>query len=505
MARTGPVEFTRTAGRRQVAGQRPHQATPVAPPAAAVFGLQRTSGNRAVARLLTVQRDVPKPKELVTAGKLLGDVQGWAKDQQRSQKVVDTSAVVGLDLSQETNVVEAIKALSAALPALRKATSPFGPGLAALRLALDKANATEAALKVAKDELDRLQAKDVLKEGQAAMAKALAALQGVKGVNAQIKKNLKALHDNMANTEGIHDTINGISQTIGEVRALDTDQGVKPEAVERVLFLLRSFVAVNDPASANVPKPAEVAAMKSQMGSMQADFAGIFGNDAQLGLFVDYADRLMRQIDVRDSMAKVGAPIKQVPGEADARAYFTKLKKQPNPDVFAAYTAFMEAFFFHRDVVNVGDLTATNAALMSASASITGTRSLVCTGYATIGADLLHLAGATKGKIIIAIRASDAQLLAGNVLDDAHAIAKVTRGGQDRYVSNHLTVDTEDAGIGPNAVAWTNKDNPLIRAEGPTMAEAVTAVMQAMADARAAAKARADKKGKAPAKKGAKP
>ncbi|MEN3305387.1 MAG: hypothetical protein V7603_1589 [Micromonosporaceae bacterium] len=56
----------------------------------------------------------------------------------------------------------------------------------------------------------------------------------------------------------------------------------------------------------------------------------------------------------------------------------------------------------------------------------------------------------------------------------------------------------------PNAVAWTNKDNPLIRAEGPTMAEAVTAVVQAMADARAAANARAAKKGKAPAK-GAKP
>jgi hypothetical protein len=308
----------------------------------------------------------------------------------------------------------------------------------------------------------------------------------------------------MADTEGIHDTVNGISQTIGEVHALDTGQGVKPETVERVLFLLRSFVAVNGPVSANVPKPADVAAMKNQMGSMQADFADVFGNDAQLGLFIDYADRLVGQIDVRDSMAKAGAPIKQVPGEADARAYFTKLKKQPNSDIFAAYTAFMSAFFFHRQVATIGDLTATNAALMSEPASITGTRPLVCTGYATLGVELLGLAGATKGKIIIAIRASDAQLLSGNILDDAHAIAKFNRGGQDRYVSNHLIVDSEEAGIGPNAVAWTNKDNPLIRAEGPTMAEAVTAVMQAMADARAAAKARAAKKGKAPAK-GAKP
>ena len=505
MARAGRVEVARTTARRPVAGQRPHQATPVASPAAAVLDLQRASGNRAVARLLAVQRDVPKPRELVTAGKELGDVQGWAKDQQRSQKVLDTSAVVGLDLSQKTNVVEAIKALSAALPALRKASSPFAPGLVALRLALDKANATEAALKVAKDELDRLKANDVLKEGQAAIARALTALQGVKGVNAQIKKNLKILHDNMAGTEGIHDTINGISQTIQDVQALDTDQGVKPEAVERVLFLLRSFVAVNDPTSADVPKPAEVAAMKGQMGSIQADFAGVFGNDAQLGLFIDYADRLVRQIDVRDSMAKAGATIRQVPGEADARAYFTKLKKQPNPDVFHAYTAFMSAFFYHKGVTSIGDLTATNAALMSVPASITGTRPLVCTGYATLGAELLRLAGATKGEIIIGIRASDAQLLSGNVIDDGHAIAKFNRGGQDRYVSNHLIVDTEEDGIGPNAVAWTNKGNPLIRAKGPTMAEAVTAVMDAMANARAAAKARAAEKRMAPAKKKAKP
>ena len=107
--------------------------------------------------------------------------------------------------------------------------------------------------------------------------------------------------------------------------------------------------------------------------------------------------------------------------------------------------------------------------------------------------------------MVIGIRASDAQLLSGNVIDDAHAIAKFNRGGQDRWVSNHRIVDTEDDGIGENAVAWTNKGNTLIRGKGPTMAKAVTAVMDAMADARAAAKARAAGTGKAPAKKKAKP
>jgi hypothetical protein len=495
--RAGRVAVSRTTGARPIANQRTHQAPPVASPAAAVLDLQRASGNRAVARLLAVQRDEPRTKSLVAAGKGLGDVQGWASDQQRRQKALTISAVVGLDLSQKANVVAAIRALSAALPALRKASSPFAPGLAALRLALDKTRAVEDVLKGRPDERDRYKAGVLLREGQAAMARALTALQSVKGVTAKTKTNLKILHDNMADTSGIHDIFNGISQMIRQVQDLDTEQGVKPEAVERVLFLLRSFVAVNDPASADVPKPAEVAAMKGELGSMQEDFAVVFGSDSQLGLFVDYADRLVRQIDVRDSMAKAGAPVGQVPGEADARAYFTKLRKKPDTDVFHAYTAFMSAFFYHKVVASLGDLTATNAALMSVPASITGTRPLVCTGYATLGAELLSLAGATKGEIVIGIRASDAQLLSGNVIDDGHAIAKISRNGKAGYVSNDIVVDTEEAGIGRNAVAWTNRSNPLIRARGATMAAAVAAVLDAVARARAAARARAEKgKGK---------
>jgi hypothetical protein len=491
--RAGRVEVTRKSGSRPVVSQRAHQATPMTSTEAAVLDLQRASGNRAVVRLLAVQRDEARATELVTAGRRLGDVQGWASDQQRSQKALDTSAVVGLDLSQKANVVAAIKALSAALPALRRASSPYAPGLSALRQALEKTRDTEAALKAATDELDRLRAGQILKEGQAAMARAITALQSAKGVSAQLKRNLRILHDNMAGTAGIHDTFNGITRVIRDVEALDTDQGVKPEAVERVLFLLRSFVAVNDPTSADVPKPAEVAAMKSRLGSMQEDFAAVFGSGSQFGLLIDYADRLVRQIDVRGSMAKAGAPVGQVPGEADARAYFTKLQKRPNAEVFDAYTAFMSAFFYHRVVASIGDLTATNAALMSVPASITGTRPLVCTGYATLGAELLHLAGATKGEIILGFRASDAQLLSGKDIDAGHAIAKISRAGQTRYVSNHLVVATEEDGIGPDAVAWTNKDSPLIRAKGPTMAAAVTAVMDAMAEARAAARARSAK------------
>jgi hypothetical protein len=489
----GRVEGDRATGRRPVADQRAHHPTPAASPAAAVLDLQRACGNRAVTRLLAVQRD--PAKDLVAAGKRLGDVQGWVNDKQRSQKALDTSAVVGLDLSQKANVVEAIRALSAALPALRTASSPFAPGLAALRQALERTRATEAALKEAADELDRHRAGQILKAGQAAMARAITALKGVAGVSPKLKQNLETLHGNMNDTRGIHDTFNGISRVIREVEALGTDQGVKPEAVERVLFLLRSFVAVNDPASAHAPKPAEALAMKDRLESesMQDDFVEVFGSASQFALLIDYTRQLLRQIDVRDSMAKAGAPTGQVPSETDARAYFTKLQKRPNAEVFNAYTAFMSAFFYHKVVAGIGELTATNTALMSVPSSITGTRPLVCTGYATLGAELLSLAGATRGEITIGFRASDTQLLSGDEIDAGHAIAKVSRGSQARYVSNHLVVGTEEDGIGPDAVAWTNKDNPLIRGKGPTMAAAVTAVMDALGDARAAARARSAK------------
>jgi hypothetical protein len=497
VARAARIQLSRSVGRPLVVSQRQHRPTPVASHAAAVLDLQRACGNRAVAGLLAVQRDASRPKELDAAGKRLSDVEGWAKDQQRSQKVRGVSDVVGLDLSQKANVVEAIKALNAALPALRKAASPFAPGLAALREALDKAKATEAALKAAAgDELEKIKAGQILKEGQAAMGRAVTALQSVKGVKAPTKRNLQILYDNMSDTRGIHDIVNQVSQVIQDVEKLDTDQGVKPETVERVLFLLRSFVAVNDPASAGAPNAAEAAKLKGQLGSAQSDFAEVFGSDAQLGLFVDYAEQLALQIDVRESMAKASTPVKQVPGEADARAYFTNLQKQPNAAVFDAYTSFMAGFFAHKGVASVGDLTATNAALMSVPASITGTRPLVCTGYATLGAELLRLAGATKGEIILGIRASDAQLVSGDDVDAGHAIARFTRNGENRYVSNHFIVGSEEEGIGPGAVAWTNKDNPLIRAKGATMADAVTAMLKAMSEAKAAARARAAKKPK---------
>jgi hypothetical protein len=38
--------------------------------------------------------------------------------------------------------------------------------------------------------------------------------------------------------------------------------------------------------------------------------------------------------------------------------------------------------------------------------------------------------------------------------------------GKTFFISNNNTVDNKEAGIGPDAVAWTNKDAPLYEASG---------------------------------------
>jgi hypothetical protein len=445
-----------------------------------------------------VQRDQAPPKGITTAAKDLGEVQGWAQDAQRSQKVVTIQGVVGLDLSRQADLVEAIKALTDALPAVRANVSPFAAPLADLRLALEKVKESERALKAATTPMQESDARQVLADGRSAVGRALTKLKAIKAVKQAILRNVATLEGNMASASGWVGLINGLSQTISDIEGLDTDQRIEPVSVERVLFVLQSFLALNDPA-APAPTGAKAATMRFQLGSIQADFSSVFGSSAQFGLFIDYVDLLVRQIDARAAMTKAGAaPKGQVPGEADARSYFTKLKKASNDDLFDAFTTFMQAFFFHKEVASIGELTRSNDALMAAPSSISGIRGLVCTGYATLGAEFMALAGATKGEFIVAFRASDDQLLTEGAIDSGHAIAKFSRNGQDRWVSNHLVVTSEDGGIGPDAVAWEHSDFPLIKAKGATLSAAADAIIGELAKARAAAKARKAKGTKQP-------
>jgi hypothetical protein len=213
------------------------------------------------------------------------------------------------------------------------------------------------------------------------------------------------------------------------------------------------------------------------------DLDRIFGGgimNPNLDFIADAARQINSQIEVRSAMeTRLGRPTSLVPAQTDMQDYFTALAAQSNANVRSAYQQYASAYFEHRVVANMTDLTATNVDdLFAQTPGAVGVRGLVCTGYALLGARLMQLAGGRIEQFIIGVRASNEQLRANVTLDDAHALARITRNGDRFFISNDIVVDSEQAGIGPDAVAWTNRDNPIIIGRGATQPVALQRVTQ---------------------------
>ena len=112
--------------------------------------------------------------------------------------------------------------------------------------------------------------------------------------------------------------------------------------------------------------------------------------------------------------------------------------------MFAAYQSFASAFFVHRGIASVADLHLKVPDLFGAKASITGRRGLVCTGFATMGAEVLARAGATLDGFSVGIHASDDMVRNDKLEEQGHAIARMTRGGTAFCVSNQLIENDEE-------------------------------------------------------------
>jgi hypothetical protein len=184
------------------------------------------------------------------------------------------------------------------------------------------------------------------------MARAVTALQGAKGVNAQTKKNLQILHDNMASTGGIHDIVNQISRIIRRCR---------PSTPTRASSGGRSSGCCSCPQlrPPSTTRPRRVAQAgrgggdEGRLGSMQMTFAGVFGSDSQLGLFIDYAtgscarSTCASRWPTRRARRAGGRP------EADAKATSRSSRSSRAPRSSNAYTAFMSAFFYHKEIASL--------------------------------------------------------------------------------------------------------------------------------------------------------
>ena len=184
-------------------------------------------------------------------------------------------------------------------------------------------------------------------------------------------------------------------------------------------------------------------------------------------VFKTYATALGEQLKIQEQMAKEGiTPASPVPSQQDAEALFKKLKSHKNPEVLDAYMTYARGYFYHRVVDKFKDMEVTDvSAFYKRDLSIVGTRPLVCTGYALLGSHLLKLSGAKLVTFIVAVRATDADLLSGHI-DAGHAVAKMTREGATFFVSNDSIVKTEDDAIGEDAVAWSEQQGTAVRRIG---------------------------------------
>lgn len=463
------------------------------------LGLQRCgSSQKAVAGpQVKVKKTAAQERQddIAGASERLRDVNKWVSLQQKVQNVPDVKGVSKLDDEQAANVATAIelltkasalsgaKALDALRPKLKevldhtKAAKHPNTGYGPQDDALASQHSLNLAI-TASNELDELVAKasesvDVkgIKKDSDAIAAALAGAQANPGTIADAKDDI----DKHAKSMGTQ---------ITEIQSRDTET---PKAMQHVLFVLRSFLALNAPARGKPPTDDEIKAFTSEArGNLDHDFGVVFGEGKVVhgfDAFLLYADLLEKQLAVRAKMAQAKVAAEPIPTQGNAEDYFKSLKGRKNDEVFAAYTDYASAFFFHGQVATLADMNVVDVSeLYKTQLSIFGVRRLVCTGYALLGAHLLVQAGASLKEFVVAVRATDEDI-AGNKIDEGHALAHLTRQGKHFWVSNHLIVMSENDGIGPDAVAWEKKDAPLHKRSGPTL----QAANQALADALAGA------------------
>jgi hypothetical protein len=463
---------------------------------AAVLLLQRTVGNAAATALLTrqelqlgtglvVQRQ-PKsqPNPVEQAGRALRDFEAWADDEKKRQNVIDKAAVVGLDPKQAASVAAAATKIAGFIPIMQGAAAKADPSIASLQSA-DAFAKKASSLMQSRDQIDHLEAGPARNKSREAVAQAISQVSKIDtGIDVKgLIKNLKAIETALQNNGSLADIIKYLNTSINELGKVRTEALKRAESAQRIDVLLRAFLALNNPAFKAAPTAKEIADIKSLLaGGLGEEFAAVFGGSVDYDFFVEFANTWGQQIEARERMTKAtgkAAPV--IPGQVDAQTYFAAVAKKGNAEVFEAYQSFASAFFVHRGIASVADLHLKVPDLFAAKASISGRRGLVCTGFATMGAEILIRAGATLDGFSVGIHASDDMVRNDELEEQGHAIARMTRGGKAFCVSNQTIELTKNALVGPGAIKWGNQSNPLFVGDGATMDAAVDKMMAKVA------------------------
>jgi hypothetical protein len=467
---------------------------------AGLLRLQRTVGNAATTALLgghgplypgtppllvTVQRQ-PKaqPNPVDQAGRALRDFEAWADDEKKRQNVVDKAAVGGLDPKQASSVTAAATKIAGYIPTMQAAAAKADPSVASLQTAVTLAKKAKPLVQSG-DQADRMEGDHFRNQSREAVTQAISLVTKIDtGIDVKgLVKNLKAIETALQNNGSLADVIKYLNTAISELQKVRTEAVKRAEAAQRIDVLLRAFLTLNNPAFKAAPTAKEIADIKSLLaGGLGEEFAAVFDSAVDYDFFVDFANTWGQQIEARERMAKAtgrAAPV--IPSQVDAQTYFAAVAKKGNAEVFDAYQSFASAFFVHRGIASVADLRLKVPDLFGAKASITGRRGLVCTGFATMGAEVLVRAGATLDGFSVGIHASDDMVLHDQLEEQGHAIARMTRGGQAFSVSNQTIELTKNALVGKGAIVWGNQSNPLFVGDGAPMDAAVDKMMAKVA------------------------
>lgn len=432
-------------------------------------------------------------RRLAEAEQGVREVGGWARTETRSRGLASAMLLPTLPAPRQTNLQQSVTRLQEALPLMEAAATRIASMTADINTLIEE-------LTNARQTINRqygvMQARVALGRADTAMetimnglraAQAEAAIDALANEGGAVQRNLTVLlNQGESITQDDIDTLREQARTLRtHVRETSAELNLWPGSANKLIFLLRYLIALSSAGFANAPSAADVAQHRAQLDMISEDLERLFGGgmmDPDMDFIADAARRIKAQLDVRAGMEQaLGRATALVPAQPDVQDYFTGLTDQPNDVVREAYEEFAGAFFEHSVVARMEDLNVANIDDIFARApGAVGVRGLVCSGYAVLGARLFELAGGRVESFIVGVRASDEQLLAGDTLDDVHALAQIRRKGRRFFVSNDSIVDSEQDGIGPNAVAWTRPDNPIFLGRGNSIAAAVTSVQQRM-------------------------
>jgi hypothetical protein len=435
----------------------------------------------------------------------LEQVGTWARTQERQTGAPSATAVQGPLPAAEAGALEQATAqLEASVPLLMKGKTKVADALKQFdEINKQLQEAREAGRQDYKPgalaAIKLRAAADAAGAAQVALGQAYAGAEvgGLIKQAGELKAVITEFADDTARADSLDTNTLGdlrkeVQKVAAEIRKERQRLDAVPDAAQRILFVLRYFRALNAPNFAGAPSADDQEKFKGKIDALGNDLETVFGGRMGLSLIPDVATQVGQQLGVRSAMqTALGRQTALVPTQQDVEAHFASLAGATNAEVIDAYQNYARAFFFHRGISSSEDLRGGDVqALYQRPLSITGTRPLVCTGYALLGARLFQAAGARLETYILGVRVGDEQLAETAELSDAHALARLRRKDQTLFISNDSVVFSQNDGFSPDALAWDNPNNPIFIGTGTTIDAAVDSMIQSVDKARPAARKR---------------